>query len=188
MAELQRLPGIGSKSAQRLAFHLLRRPASEVEELAQALIELQQRTRWCSICNNLADEDPCAICSSPERDSALLCVVEEPTDILPIERCGEFRGRYHVLLGALSPLDGIGPDQLKIAGLVERARCGALREVILATNPTVEGESTAIYVAKLLRPFAIKISRIGLGLPVGGDLDYADEVTLARAITGRREL
>ena len=188
MAELQKLPGIGSKSAQRLAFHLLRRPASEVAELAQVLSELHQRTRWCSICNNLADEDPCAICSNGDRDSSLLCVVEEPTDILPLERCGEFRGRYHVLLGALSPLDGIGPDQLKIAGLLERASSSGVREVILATNPTVEGESTAIYLAKLLRPLNLKVTRIGLGLPVGGDLDYADDVTLARAMSGRREL
>jgi recombination protein RecR len=188
MAELQRLPGIGSRSAQRLAFHLLRRPAVEVAELAQALTQLHAQTRRCSVCNNLADQDPCAICSNPARDPAVLCVVEEPTDILPLERCGEFRGRCHVLLGTLSPLDGVGPDQLKIAGLLERARQDGIQEVILATNPTVEGESTAIYIAKLLRPLGIKVTRIGLGLPVGGDLDYADEITLARALSGRREL
>lgn len=185
---LQRLPGIGPKTAQRLAFHLLKRPAEEVRELAEAIADLKARVVHCSRCFNITDEDPCRICANPARDAGLLCVVEEPNDLLAMERTGEYRGRYHVLLGALSPLDGIGPDELKVRELLERLEADRVREVILATNPNVEGDATAIYLAKLLRPLGVRVTRIARGLPVGGDLEYADEVTLARALEGRKEM
>ena len=185
---LQRLPGIGPKTAQRLTFYLLKRPADEVRELSDALVAVKQKITYCRICFNVTDEDPCRICSDPRRDEQVLCVVEEPNDLLAMERTGEFRGRYHVLLGALSPLDGIGPDDLKIRELLARLEGRETTEVILATNPNVEGEATALYLAKLLRPFAVRITRIARGLPVGGDLEYADQVTLSKALEGRREI
>ncbi len=185
---LQRLPGIGPKTAQRLTFHLLKQPEGAVRDLADALVELKARVLHCSRCFDVTDVDPCRICADPRRDPGLLCVVEEPNDLLAMERTGEYRGRYHVLLGALSPLDGIGPDELKVRELLARLEADRVSEVILATNPNVEGDATAIYLAKLLRPLGVRVSRIARGLPVGGDLEYADEVTLARALEGRKEM
>ena len=185
---LQRLPGIGPKTAQRLTFHLLKQPVAEVQGLADALVELKAQVLHCSRCFNITDVDPCRICRDPARDVRLLCVVEEPNDLIAMERTGEYRGHYHVLLGALSPLDGIGPDELKVRELLARVEADQVREVILATNPNVEGDATAIYLAKLLHPLALTVTRIARGLPVGGDLEYADEVTLARALEGRREM
>jgi recombination protein RecR len=185
---LQRLPGIGPKTAQRLTFFLLKRPADEVRELSQALLGVKERIVACRVCFNVTDDDPCRICSDPRRDAALLCVVEEPNDLLAMERTGEYRGRYHVLLGALSPLDGIGPDDLKVRELLARLDAGGIAEVILATNPNVEGEATALYLGKLIRPLGVRVTRIARGLPVGGDLEYADQVTLSKALEGRREL
>jgi recombination protein RecR len=185
---LQRLPGIGPKTAQRLTFFLLKRPAAEVRELADSLLAVKERILACATCFNVTDQDPCRICADPARDAGLLCVVEEPNDLLAMERTGEYRGRYHVLLGALSPLEGIGPDDLKVRELLQRLDAGGAREVILATNPNVEGEATALYLAKLLRPLGVRVTRIARGLPVGGDLEYADQVTLSKALQGRREL
>jgi len=185
---LQRLPGIGPKTAQRLTFHLLKQTLPTVRDLAEALIELKERVRHCSRCFNITDHDPCRICDDTRRDPALMCVVEEPNDLLAMERTGEYRGRYHVLCGALSPLDGIGPDELKVRELLVRLETGSVREVILATNPNLEGDATALYLAKLLRPMGLRVTRIARGLPVGGDLEYADEVTLTRALEGRREM
>ena len=185
---LQKLPGIGPKTAQRLAFFLLKRSAGEVAELAESLTQLKSRIAHCSICYNVTEEDPCRICREPGRATRALCVVEEPNDLLAVERTGEFRGRYHVLLGALSPLDGIGPEDLKVRELLARLETEPVEEIILATNPSVEGEATAIYLAKLLRPLGVRITRIARGLPVGGDLEYADEVTLSKALEGRREM
>ncbi len=185
---LQRLPGIGPKTAQRLTFFLLKRPVDEVRELSEALIAVKERIGHCRICFNVTDEDPCRICADPARDPRVLCVVEEPNDLLAMERTGEFRGRYHVLLGALSPLDGIGPDDLKVRELLARVEGSETTEVILATNPNVEGEATALYLAKLLRPLGVRVTRIARGLPVGGDLEYADQVTLSKALEGRREM
>jgi recombination protein RecR len=184
----QRLPGIGPKTAQRLTFYLLKRPAGEVRELGEALVAMKEKITYCRVCFNVTDEDPCRICSDPRRDPDVICVVEEPNDLLAMERTGEYRGRYHVLLGALSPLDGIGPDDLKIRELLARLDGNEAAEVILATNPNVEGEATALYLAKLLRPLAVRITRIARGLPVGGDLEYADQVTLSKALEGRREI
>jgi recombination protein RecR len=184
----QRLPGIGPKTAQRLTFHLLKQPASAVRELAEALTDLKARVIHCTRCFNVTDVDPCRICADPARDPGLLCVVEEPNDLMAMERTGEYRGRYHVLLGALSPLDGIGPDELKVRELLARLEADRVREIILATNPNVEGDATAIYLAKLLRPLGVRVTRIARGLPVGGDLEYADEVTLGQALEGRREM
>ena len=184
---LQRLPGIGPKSAQRMTFFLLKRPLDEVRELSEAIIALKEKITYCSLCFNVTDEDPCRICADPARDDRVLCVVEEPNDLLAMERTGEFRGRYHVLLGALSPLDGIGPEDIKIRELLARLETGGTIEVILATNPNVEGEATAIFLAKLLRPLGVRVTRIARGLPVGGDLEYADQVTLSKALEGRRE-
>jgi len=185
---LQRLPGIGPKTAQRLTFFLLKRPVSEVRELSDALIAVKERIVYCGSCFNVTDEDPCRICADPARDARVLCVVEEPNDLLAMERTGEYRGRYHVLLGALSPLDGIGPEDLKVRELLARLESGDTAEVILATNPNVEGEATAIYLAKLIRPLGVRVTRIARGLPVGGDLEYADQVTLSKALEGRREI
>jgi recombination protein RecR len=185
---LQRLPGIGPKTAQRLTFFLLKRPVDEVRELSAALVAVKERIVACRGCFNVTDEDPCRICSDPRRDDRVLCVVEEPNDLLAMERTGEFRGRYHVLLGALSPLDGIGPDDIKVRELLARLDAGGVAEVILATNPNVEGEATALYLAKLLRPLGLRVTRIARGLPVGGDLEYADQVTLSKALEGRREI
>ena len=185
---LQRLPGIGPKSAQRITFFLLKRPIDEVRELSEAVIALKEKITYCRTCFNVTDEDPCRICADPARDDRLLCVVEEPNDLLAMERTGEFRGRYHVLLGALSPLDGIGPEDIKVRELLARLEAGETTEVILATNPNVEGEATAIFLAKLLRPLNVRVTRIARGLPVGGDLEYADQVTLSKALEGRREI
>src|SRR5262249_59630445 len=185
---LQRLPGIGPKTAQRLTFFLLKRPLEEVRELSTALTAVKERIVYCTTCFNVTDQDPCRICADPARDSAVLCVVEEPNDLLAMERTGEYKGRYHVLLGALSPLHGIGPDDLKVRELLMRLEDSPPREVILATNPNVEGEATALCPGKLLRALGVRVTRIARGLPVGGDLEYADQVTLTKALEGRREL
>ncbi len=186
-SELQRLPGIGSKSAARLAYYLLRSPQEEAERLARAIAEARACVRRCSVCNTLTEEDPCAVCSDPQRDPSLLCVVEEPGNVAAIEKTREFKGRYHVLWGALSPLRGIGPDEIDAAGLMRRMT-PEVKEVILATNPTVEGEATALYIARRLKPTGVYVTRIAFGLPVGGDIEYADEVTMARSLENRREL
>jgi recombination protein RecR len=185
---LQRLPGIGAKSAQRLAFHILRAPRDEIDRLADLLREVKDRIGWCSICSNITDVDPCYYCTHPARDRRVICVVEEPQNVAAIEKTRDFKGLYHVLLGVLSPLQGIGPDDLKIKGLLARVGNGGVEEVILATNPTVEGEATAIYLAKLLKPLGVRVTRIAMGVPVGSDLEYADEVTMHRAMEGRREV
>ncbi len=185
--ELQRLPGIGPKGAQRLAFYLLKAPREQAERLSDAVRELKEKVTYCSICNSITDSDPCAYCSSENRDHTIICVVEEPQNVSAIEKTREFKGLYHVLMGALSPLQGIGPDELKIRGLLTRIAAG-VTEVILATNPTVDGEATAIYLARLLKPLGVKVTRIAMGLPVGSDLEYADEVTMNRAMEGRREV
>jgi recombination protein RecR len=185
---LQRLPGIGPKSAQRMTFFLLKRPLEEVRELSESLVAVKEQIVSCQTCFNVTDRDPCRICADPARDRRLLCIVEEPNDLLAMERTGEYRGHYHVLLGALSPLDGIGPDDLKVRELLARLEANAVGEVILATNPNVEGEATALYLAKLLRPLGVRVTRIARGLPVGGDLEYADQVTLSKALEGRREI
>ena len=186
-AEFQRLPGIGAKSASRLAYHLLRSSDEEAQRLASAILEARAAVRRCSTCNTLTEEDPCEICSDPQRDATLLCVVEEPGNLVAIEKTREFRGRYHVLWGALSPLRGIGPDQIDTAGLVARVT-PEVKEVVIATNPNVEGEATALYLARRLKATGVKITRIAFGLPVGGDIEYADEVTMARSLENRREL
>ena len=185
--ELQRLPGIGPKGAQRLAFHLLRTPREQTDRLVEAVRDVKERVTYCSICNNITDSDPCLFCSNTGRDQHTICVVEEPQNISVIERTREFKGVYHVLMGALSPLQGIGPDDLKIKGLLSRLTNG-VTEIILATNPNVDGEYTAVYLARLLKPLGVKVTRIAMGLPVGGDLDYADEITMHRALEGRREV
>ena len=184
--ELGRLPGIGPKSAQRIAFHLLKVPADDVARLASALTEAKAKVRFCARCWNIADAELCPICSDERRDPSTVCVVEEARDIVAIERTGEFRGRYHVLLGAMSPLEGIGPEQLKVKELFARIEPEGITEVILCTNPNTEGEVTAMYLARMLQPFGVRVTRIASGLPVGGDLEYADELTLGRALEGRR--
>jgi recombination protein RecR len=186
--QFQRLPGIGVKSAQRLAFHILKTPREEVERLAAAMRDVKDRVTYCSTCSNITDVDPCVYCTSAERDPRLICVVEQPENVSGIEKTHGFRGLYHVLMGALSPLHGVGPDDLKIKGLLARVANGHVEEVILATNPNVEGEATAIYLAKLLKPLGVKVTRIAMGVPVGSDLEYADDVTMTRALEGRREL
>jgi len=188
VCELGKLPGVGEKTAARLAFHILRAPEADAAALANAISELRAKIRLCSLCWDFTEQDPCAICHDQRRDSSLLCVVAHPQDVLAIERTGGFRGRYHVLHGVLSPLDGIGPDDLRIAELIQRCGGNDIREVIVATNPSVEGETTAIYLAKLIRPLGVRTSRIATGVPMGGELEYADRLTLARAIDGRREL
>lgn len=186
--ELSKMPTVGPKTAQRLAFHILRLPPEEAQALAEAILDVKARMRHCSTCFTVTDVDPCATCTDPRRDAAILCVVEDPRDVIALERTREFRGRYHVLHGAISPLDGIGPDDLKIPELLARVQEGGVREVIVATNPRVEGEATAIYLARVLKPLGVRVTRIAHGLPVGGDLEYADELTLARALEGRRDL
>jgi recombination protein RecR len=186
--ELIRLPGIGPKTAQRLAFHLLKVPREEAAALAEAVVALKDRTRFCARCYNIAEEELCGVCRDPRRDGQLLCVVEEVNDLLAVEKSREYRGLYHVLGGSLSPLEGRGPDQIRGKEMVARLEAGGVREVILATNPNVEGEATALYLLRLLKPFPVKVTRIARGLPMGGDLEYADEVTLARALEGRREI
>jgi recombination protein RecR len=184
---LRKLPGIGPKSAQRIAFYLLRGPAEEAACLAAAVGELRQGMRTCSVCNAITDQEVCATCSDPARTERTICVVEGPSDLISVEKTRDFRGRYHVLHGALSPLQGVGPDELKVQGLIERVRGGGVEEVILATSPTVEGEATAVYLARILKPLAVKVTRIAMGVPVGSDLEWADEVTMAKAMEGRRE-
>jgi len=182
------LPGIGPKSAQRIAFYLLSIPREEAVELAKAIVDVKDKVRYCSICYNISEGEVCSICLDPRRDESLICVVEEPRDVIAIERSGVFRGKYHVLGGAISPIDGIGPDELRFTELMGRLGDGTVTEVIVATNPNAEGEATALYLAQLVRPISIKVTRIARGLPVGGDLEYADEITLGRALDGRTEL
>lgn len=186
--QLQKLPGIGAKSAQRLAFYVLKNPREDAERLIEAIRDVKDRVTYCSNCNNITDADPCAFCTSSSRDQRVICVVEEPQNVNVVEKTREFRGVYHVLMGALSPLQGVGPDDLKIKGLLTRVGTGAVDEVILATNPTVEGEATALYLARLLKPLGVRVTRIAMGIPVGSDLEYADEVTMTRAMEGRRDL
>ncbi len=186
--ELSRLPGIGPKSAQRLAFHLVKAPAEEARRLAEAILEAKERIRFCRECGNVAEGERCRICRDPGRDATVLCVVEEPKDAATVERAGVMKGRYHVLGGAISPLDGIGPEDLRVQELLERVRRDGVTEVIIATNPNLEGNATAMYVAGLLKPLGVRVTRLASGLPVGGDLEYADEVTLSQALEGRREM
>jgi recombination protein RecR len=185
--ELQRLPGIGPKSAQRIVFHLLKKSTEDVLRLAQALQFLKENVRTCAQCNAVSDRDVCAICTDPGRASRQVCVVEEPHSLMAVERTRDYRGRYHVLHGALSPLSGVGPDELRVQGLLDRIRTGEVDEVILATSPTVEGEATAVYLARILKPLGVRVTRIAMGVPVGSDLDWADEVTMSKALEGRRE-
>ena len=184
--ELGRLPGVGPKSAQRIAFHLLNAEPADVRRLAEVLVEVKEKVRFCVTCGNVAEEDECKICRDPRRDGSVICVVEEPKDVIAIERTREFRGRYHVLGGAISPIDGIGPDELRIRDPMPRLADGSVTEVILATDPNLEGEATATYLTRLLKPMGLRVTRLASGLPVGGDLEYADEVTLGRAFEGRR--
>lgn len=188
LEELEKLPGIGPKSAQRIAYWLLVTETADAERLAEAIVEVKRTIHFCPRCFNFAEGELCAICSDPQRDTAVICVVEEPRDLAAVERTGEFHGLYHVLQGAISPIDGIGPDQLRVRELIERIGVGEVIEVVLATNPNVEGETTAVYLAKLLKPLGVRVTRIASGLPVGGDLEYADEVTLGRALECRREM
>ena len=186
--ELGRLPGVGPKGAQRIAFHLLDADPVDVKRLAQVLAEAKDKVRFCSVCGNVAEEEQCRVCRDPRRDRSLLCVVEESKDVVAIEKTREFRGRYHVLGGAISPIDGIGPDQLRVRELMARLADGEVTEVILATDPNLEGEATATYLTRMLRPLGLRVTRLASGLPVGGDLEYADEVTLGRAFEGRRSV
>src|SRR5262245_53806690 len=188
ITEFKRLPGIGQKSAQRMAFHVLRSNREDAEHLASAILDVKDKLGLCSVCNNISDSDLCQYCRNPNRDPKTVVVVEEPHSILGIETTRQFEGRYHVLHGALSPLRGIGPESLKIKGLVERIGQGEIEEIILATNPTVEGEATAVYLARLLKPLGVRVTRIGMGIPVGSDLEFADEVTISKAMEGRREM
>ena len=188
LQELERLPGIGPKSAQRIAYHILRTDAEAAQRLADAIVEVKRSIHFCPRCFNFAEGELCGVCEDPERDQSVICVVEEPRDVIAVERTGEFSGLYHVLHGAISPIDGIGPDQLRMRELIERLGDEPVTEVLLATNPNVEGETTALYLARLVKPLGIRVTRIASGLPVGGDLEYADEVTLGRALQARREL
>jgi recombination protein RecR len=188
ITEFKRLPGIGQKSAQRIAFHVLRSKREDAEHLARALLDVKDKLGLCRVCNNISDGEVCQFCRDDRRDPKVICVVEEPHNIVGIESTRQFEGRYHVLHGALSPLRGIGPDSLKIKGLVERIGEGGIQEIIVATNPTVEGEATAVYLARLLKPLGVKVSRIAMGIPVGSDLEFADEVTISKAMEGRREM
>jgi len=186
--QLKRLPGIGQKTAQRLAFHLLRADREESESLAAAILSAKNDLRECTICNNITDTDPCLYCRNPARAQKTICVIEEPHNIVPVEKTRAYNGLYHVLGGTLSPLNGVGPDQLNIKSLLERLKKGTVEEIIIATNPTTEGEATAVYLSKLIKPLGVRVSRIGMGIPVGSDLEYADEVTMSKAMEGRREL
>ena len=186
--EFSKLPGVGRKTAQRLAFHIINMNTNDVEALSKAIIEAKREIRYCSICCNITDINPCSMCSNKNRDSSLICVVEDPRDVAAMERTREFKGQYHVLNGVISPMDGIGPDMIKIKELIQRLGTQDVREIIMATNPTIEGEATAMYIARLLKPMGIKVTRIAHGLPVGGDLEYADEVTISKALEGRREI
>ena len=186
--QFKKLPGIGAKNAQRLAFHVLRTPREDAERLCAAIRDVKDRVTYCTICNNITDVDPCAMCNDPARDHRVICVVEEPQNVNVVDRTGGFKGVYHVLMGAISPLQGVGPDDLKIKGLLARVGVDGVDEVILATNPTVEGEATAIYLARLLKPMGIRVTRIAMGIPVGSDLDYADDLTMGKSMEGRREV
>jgi len=186
--EFEKLPGIGHKTAQRLAFHVLNLPEDRVMSFAKALVDAKRKTSFCSVCGNITDVDPCRICSSEKRDKTTICVVQSPRDVVAMERIREYNGLYHVLNGLISPMEGIGPDDINIKSLIKRVAHGGIQEVILATNPTVEGEATAMYIARILKPMGVKTTRIAHGLPVGGDLEYADEVTLAKSLEGRREI
>ena len=186
--QLQRLPSIGPKSAQRLAFHLLKQSRDEVDQLCDAIRDLKELISYCSVCSNITDRDPCFYCTDHSRDRRIICVVETPHNVAAVERTRDFKGAYHVLMGALSPLKGVGPDDLHIKGLLERVGADEVHEVILATNPNVEGEATAIYLAKLLKPLGVRVTRIAMGVPVGSDLEYADEITMLKAMEGRREV
>ncbi len=186
--ELKRLPGIGQKSAQRIAFHLERVPREDAERLATAILDVKDKIRLCSTCNNLTEQDPCEYCSDPRRDGDVICVVETPYNVVAVEKTREFHGLYHVLHGTLSPLQGVGPEQLKLKSLLDRLKGGKVKELIVATNPNVEGEATAIYISKLIKPLGVKVTRIAMGIPVGSELEFADEVTMLKAIEGRREI
>lgn len=186
--ELGRLPGVGPKSAQRIAFHLLKLPREDALRLARSITEAKDRVAFCARCFNIAEGDECTICADPRRDTTVVCVVEEPRDIVAVEKTGEFKGRYHVLQGAMSPIEGIGPDQLRVKELLERLDDEKIEELILCTNPNIEGEATAMYLSRLINPIGVRVTRIASGLPVGGDLEYADELTLGRALEGRREV
>ncbi|NLM75807.1 MAG: recombination protein RecR [Clostridiaceae bacterium] len=186
--EFEKLPGIGRKTAQRLAFHVLNQPEENVAEFAKALIDAKRKTKACSVCANLTDTDPCRICTSPKRDHSTICVVQSPKDVAAMERVREYNGLYHVLNGLISPLDGTGPDDINIKSLIKRVSGGKVKEVILATNPNVEGEATAVYISKILKPMGVKTTRIAQGIAVGGDLEYADEITLYKSLEGRREI
>ena len=186
--QLEKLPSIGAKSAQRLAFHLLKQPREDVDRLVDAIRDVKERVTYCSICSNITDSDPCFYCTDDRRDKHTICVVEDPHNVATVEKTGDFKGTYHVLMGALSPLKGVGPDDLHIKSLLQRVGTDGVNEVILATNPNVEGEATAIYLAKLLKPLGVRVSRIAMGVPVGSDLEYADEITMLKAMEGRREV
>jgi recombination protein RecR len=186
--EFHKLPGVGPKSAQRLTYYLLRAPEEEARALAQAILEVKEKITFCSICQNVTDRDPCLICANTERDSSVVCVVEEPLDILALERTHSYDGLYHVLHGVISPMDGVGPEHLKVEELLERLKGGSVQEVILATNPNLEGEATAMYLGRLLRPLGVRVTRLARGLPSGADLEYADDLTLTRALEGRQEM
>lgn len=186
--QFKKLPGIGAKNAQRLAFHVLRTPREDAERLCTAIRDVKDRVTYCTTCNNITDVDPCALCNDAARDHRVICVVEEPQNVNVVDRTGSFKGVYHVLMGAISPLQGVGPDDLKIKGLLARIGVDGVDEVILATNPTVEGEATAIYLARLLKPMGIRVTRIAMGIPVGSDLDYADDLTMGKSMEGRREV
>ena len=188
VAELAKFPGVGNKTATRLAFFLLRQPESQAEALATAILDLQRNTRFCSVCFHITEQDPCRLCSDPSRDESLLCVIEEPQALLAIERSRSFKGRYHVLHGALSPLDGVGPEDLKIAPLIKRLEQGSFQEILIATNFTVEGDATALYLAKLIQPLGIRVTRLAYGIPMGSELEYVDEATVNRAVEGRRDI
>ncbi len=188
ITEFSKLPGIGHKTAQRLAFHMLKQSEAEAKKLADAIIAAKENMHFCKICFNITDSEICQFCRDPQRDQSLICIVEESKDIISLERTAQFRGRYHVLQGAISPIDGIGPEELRIKELLERLKDGKVKELVIATNPNIEGEATALYIAKLVKPLGIKATRIASGLPVGGDLEFADEVTLAKALEGRKEI
>ena len=186
--QFERLPGIGKKTAQRLAYFVLQLPKSDAEEFSNAILQTHEKIKYCKLCKNLTDQDLCSVCRNESRDKSIICVVEDPRDVMALERTGEFSASYHVLHGAISPLNGIGPDQLYIKELLKRISTEPIKEVIMATNPTVEGEATAMYISKLLKPLGVKVTRLAYGIPVGGDLEYADEVTLSRALMGRSEI
>lgn len=186
--DLSRLPGVGSKTAQRLAYHIINMPEEQVKSLARSIYEIKAKIKYCSVCGDFTDQEPCAICSNKQRNQSMICVVKDPRDVVALERTRDFMGLYHVLHGTISPMEGIGPDDIRIKELLFRIKEGQVKEVIMATNPDIEGEATAMYISRLLKPFEIRVTRIAHGIPVGGDLEYADEVTLSKALEGRREL